>query len=440
MSNGSRLVQADIMLPTVIPERDIETTVLPNGLRVITERMPHVRSVSVGFWIDSGSRCETHEQNGLSHFIEHMLFKGTKTRSAEDIARSVDSIGGNLDAFTSKELVCFNTKVLDEHLPLAFDVLADLLLNPLFREEDIEKEKGVILEEIKMDADNPDYLVHEIFSSNFWKDHPLGKPILGTRETVKRFDREMIHQFYSDVYSPHNLLITAAGNLHHRRLVELVTERFSDFSRNGAAMEQSKPSTHARIALRNKKELEQVHLCMGVPSYPVPHEDRFSCYVMNTLLGGGMSSRLFQNIRERQGLAYAVFSELNPYRDTGCLSIYAGTSVESAGKVVESILKEFRDLKENRIPPDEIRRAKDHLKGSLMLSLESTSSRMSNLARQEIYFKKFFTLDELGESIENVTEDDVQRIAREFFEPKSIALTILGNLDGFKISREELAC
>jgi predicted Zn-dependent peptidase len=440
MFNGSRLVQGNTMVPTVIPERDIETTVLPNGLRVITERMPHVRSVSVGFWIDSGSRCETPEQNGLSHFIEHMLFKGTKTRSAEDIARSVDSIGGNLDAFTSKELVCFNTKVLDEHLPLAFDVLADLLLNPLFREEDIEKEKGVILEEIKMDADNPDYLVHEIFTSNFWKDHPLGKPILGTRETVKRFDREMISQFYNDVYSPHNLLITAAGNLHHKRLVDLVLERFSDFSRNGVAMAQSKPSTHARIALRNKKELEQVHLCLGVPSYPVPHGDRFSCYVMNTLLGGGMSSRLFQNIRERQGLAYAVFSELNPYRDTGCLSIYAGTSVESAGKVVESIIKEFKDLKENRIPTDEIRRAKDHLKGSLMLSLESTSSRMSNLARQEIYFKKFFTLDELGESIEAVTEDDVQRIAREFFEPKSIALTILGNLDGFKISREELAC
>ena len=433
-------VRPTIMIPTLTPERDIETTVLPNGLRIITERMSHVRSVSVGFWIDSGSRCETQEQNGLSHFIEHMLFKGTKTRSAEDIARSVDSIGGNLDAFTSKELVCFNTKVLDEHLPLAFDVLADLLLNPLFRDEDIEKEKGVILEEIKMDADNPDYLVHEIFSSNFWKDHPLGKPILGTRETVKRFDREMIHQFYSDAYSPHNLLITAAGNLQHRRLVDLVQERFCDFSRNGAAKEVAKPSTHARIALRNKKELEQVHLCLGVPSYPVPHEDRFSCYVMNTLLGGGMSSRLFQNIRERQGLAYAVFSELNPYRDTGCLSIYAGTSVESAGKVVELILKEFKDLKENRIPPDEIRRAKDHLKGSLMLSLESTSSRMSNLARQEIYFKKFFTLDELGESIENVTEDDVQRIAREFFEPKSIALTILGNLDGFKISREELAC
>src|SRR5208283_5239340 len=331
------------MVKAVQTLRDIEIATLKNGVRVISEEMSHVRSVSLGVWIRTGSRRETSEENGISHFIEHMLFKGTKNRSAEDIARSVDSIGGNLDAFTSKELVCFNTKVLDEHLSLAFDVLADLVLDPLFREDDIEKEKGVILEEIKMDADSPDYLVHEIFSSNFWKDHPLGKPILGTRETVKRFDREIIHQFYSDAYSPHNLLITAAGNLQHRRLVDLVQERFSDFSRNGVAKEQVKPSTHARIALRNKKELEQVHLCMGVPSYPVPHEDRFSCYVMNTLLGGGMSSRLFQNIRERRGLAYAVFSELNPYRDTGCLSIYAGTSVESAGKVVELILKEFKD-------------------------------------------------------------------------------------------------
>src|SRR3954462_7444682 len=199
------------MTPT--PARDIEITALANGVRVITEAMPHVRSVSVGIWVASGSRRESVEENGISHFIEHMLFKGTTRRSAEAIAREVDSIGGNLDAFTSKELVCFNTKVLDEHLPLAFDVLADLLLNPLFREEDIEKEKGVILEEIKMDADNPDYLVHEIFSSNFWKDHPLGKPILGTRETVKRFSHLMVDDYYRGVYTPENLLVTAAGNL-----------------------------------------------------------------------------------------------------------------------------------------------------------------------------------------------------------------------------------
>jgi predicted Zn-dependent peptidase len=428
------------MTSPISPARDIEMTTLANGLRVITEAMPHVRSVSVGIWIGSGSRRETAEQNGLSHFIEHMLFKGTGKRSAEDIARSVDSIGGNLDAFTAKELVCYNTKVLDEHLSQAFDVLADLVLHPMFREEDIEKEKGVILEELKMEADSPDYLVHEIFSSNFWKDHPLGKPILGTRETVKKYDRAMVQSFYSSIYAPANMLITAAGNLSHQRMVALVRQHFEDVAPGEPLGADPVPGTHARIALRNKKALEQVHMCLGVPSYPLPHEERFACYVMNTLLGGGMSSRLFQNIRERQGLAYAVFSELNPYRDTGCLSIYAGTSIESAPKVVQSILKEFRQLKGQAVNDEELRRAKDHLKGSLMLSLESTGSRMSNLARQEMYFSRFFTLDELVESIELVTAADVQRIAQTFFDPKQIALTVLGNLENFKIGREDLAC
>jgi predicted Zn-dependent peptidase len=420
--------------------REIETTTLPNGVRVITEAMPHVRSVSVGIWIGTGSRRETQEQNGLSHFIEHMLFKGTTNRSAEEIARSVDSIGGNLDAFTAKELVCFNTKVLDQHLALAFDVLADLVLHPLFREEDIDKEKGVILEELKMEADSPDYLVHEIFSSNFWKDHPLGKPILGTRETVKRFDRQSVDAYYRAVYVPRNLIVTAAGNLTHDRMVELVRQYFESLSGNGTAPPDPTPNTHARIALRNKKSLEQVHLCLGVPSYPLPHRQRFACYVLNALLGGGMSSRLFQNIRERQGLAYAVFSELNPYRDTGCMSIYAGTSLESARKVVESIMKEFQQLKQEPVSDEELRRAKDHLKGSLMLSLESTSSRMSNLARQEMYFGRFFSLDELVESVEAVTADDVRRIPQAFFDSKQIALTVLGSLEGFKIGREDLVC
>jgi predicted Zn-dependent peptidase len=421
-------------------ERDILTTTLSNGIKVITEAMPHVRSVSVGIWVSSGSRRETPEENGLSHFIEHMLFKGTTNRTAEEIARSVDSIGGNLDAFTAKEMVCYNTKVLDEHLPIAMDVLSDLVLNPAFRADDIEKEKGVILEEIKMDADSPDYLVHEIFSSNFWKDHALGKPILGTRETVKRFNRGMVQDYYRSVYTPSNLLITAAGNLNHDRLVELTQQRFEALSHSNPEPPQKAPATHARISLKSKKDLEQVHVCLGVPSYPIPHEDRFTCYVLNTMLGGGMSSRLFQNIRERQGLAYAVFSELNPYSDTGCLSVYAGTSLESAKQVVESVLREFSDLKQKLAPAEEVRRAKDHLKGSLMLSLESTSSRMSNLARQEMHFRRFFTLDELAESIEKVTAEDVQRVAQTFFDQKNIALTVLGNLDGFKIVREDLAC
>src|SRR5262249_5855298 len=250
----------------------------------------------------------------------------------------------------------------------------------------------------------------------------------------------MIRAFYSQVYAPSNLIVTAAGNLTHERLVTLAREHLAALPPAPPGIPDQVPTTHARIALRNKKALEQVHLCLGVPSYPLPHEERFACYVLNTLLGGGMSSRLFQNIRERQGLAYAVFSELNPYRDTGCLSIYAGTSIEAARRVVESILKEFKLLKNERITDEELRRAKDHLKGSLMLSLESTSSRMSNLGRQEMYFHRFFTLDELVESIERVTAEDVQRISQTFFDQKHIALTVLGKLNGFKIGRDDLAC
>ncbi len=402
--------------------------------------MPHVRSVSVGIWIGTGSRRETPEENGISHFIEHMVFKGTKNRSAEEIARSVDSIGGGLDAFTSKEMVSYNTKVLDEHLPLAFDVLADLVRNPLFREEDIEKEKGVILEELKMEVDNPEYLLHEIFSSNFWKDHPIGKPILGTKETIKKFHREMLEGYYERIYAPSNILITAAGNLKHDHIVELAREHFEALRMAPDAPAERAPVPHARLVFRNKSSLEQMHLYMGVPAYALPHEDRFICYVLNTVLGGGMSSRLFQNIREKQGLAYAVYSELSMYHDAGCLAIYAGTSLESARKVVDSITQEFRDLKENPVPAEELRRAKDHLKGSFMLGLESTSSRMGNLARQELYFKRFFSLDDMVESIEKVTAEEVQRVAREFFDAKNIALAMLGNLGDFRMKREELAC
>jgi predicted Zn-dependent peptidase len=420
--------------------RDVDVTTLPNGVRIVTEQMAHVRSVSMGIWIGTGSRREAPDENGISHFIEHMVFKGTKNRSAEDIARSVDSIGGGLDAFTAKEMVSYNTKVLDEHLPIAFDVLADLVLNPLFREDDIEKEKGVILEELKMEVDNPEYLLHEIFSSNFWKDHPIGKPILGTRDTVKGFHQEMLGEYYSRIYSPSNILITAAGNLKHEHLVELARERFEGLKINGALPADRRPTPHARLVFRNKTSLEQTHLYMGVPSYPFPHEQRFVCYVLNTVLGGGMSSRLFQNIREKQGLAYAVYSELSMYSDTGCLAIYAGTSVETARQVVDSIIKEFREMKTNLVPEEELRRAKDHLKGSFMLGLESTSSRMGNLARQDMYFKRFFTLDEMVASIESVTAEQVQKLAQEFFDPKNITLAMLGNLGDFKIRREDLAC
>jgi predicted Zn-dependent peptidase len=421
-------------------ERNIRREVLPNGLTVITEEMKHIRSVSIGIWMKTGSRDEDLPWNGISHFIEHMVFKGTQHRSAEQIARQVDSIGGNMDAFTAKECISFSIKVLDEHVPIALDVLSDLVLNPVFDAQDISRERGVILEEIKMDEDNPDYLVHEIFTQNFWKDHPLGRPILGTRDTVKRFDRSPVIDFYSQRFSPGNMIITAAGYLNHDRFVERTSERFQKMKPMSNGFHSSPPKIVPKIILKNKKSLEQVQICVGVPSYPITHERRHSSYILNTLLGGGMSSRLFQNIRERQGLAYAIYSDLNPYRDTGCLSIYAGTSRESASKVVECIVSEFRKLKTEVVHEDELRRAKDQLKGSLMLSLESSNARMANLARQEMYFDHFYTLDELIAKIEAVTAEQLQELANEFFNTESIAVTVLGNLNGLRLTRDQLVC
>jgi predicted Zn-dependent peptidase len=420
--------------------REIQRTTLDNGVRIISEQMEHVRSVSMGIWIGTGSRRESAEENGISHFIEHMVFKGTEHRSAEDIARSVDSIGGGLDAFTAKEMVSYNTKVLDEHMPVAFDVLSDLVLNPLFRDEDIEKEKGVILEELKMEVDNPEYLLHEIFSSNFWKDHAIGRPILGTKDTVRNFRHRMLRNYYERTYEPSNILITAAGHLEHARVVELVRERFERLKPLEPAAADPAPTAHARLVFRHKASLEQTHLYLGVPSVPMSNERRFACYVLNTVLGGGMSSRLFQNIREKKGLAYAVFSEPSMYSDTGCLAIYAGMAMETARQVVDLIVDELRILKNEPVGEDELRRAKDHLKGSFVLGLESTSSRMGNLARQELYYKRFFSLDEMLDSIERVTVAEVQAIAQEFFDAKKITLAMLGNLGDFKIRREELDC
>jgi predicted Zn-dependent peptidase len=420
--------------------RNIRREVLSNGLTIISEEMQNLRSVSIGIWIKTGSREEDPQWNGISHFVEHMVFKGTENRSAEDIARQVDSIGGNMDAFTAKECICFNVKVLDEHLPVALDVLSDLVLHPVFNTQDIERERGVILEEIKMDEDNPDYLVHEIFTQNFWKDHALGRPILGTKETVKRFASGPVQDFYRQRFVPGNLIISAAGNLKHKDFVQLVAGYFEGMKPRKNGFHSPVPKIMSRIVLRNKKALEQVQICVGVPSHPIAHEKRHASYVLNTLLGGGMSSRLFQNIRERQGLAYAIYSDLNPYRDTGCLSVNAGTSRETAGKVVREIVSEFRKVKSELVSAEELRRSKDQLKGSLMLSLESSTARMSNLARQEMYFDRFFSMDEMIEKIEAVTAEELKDLAEQFFRTESIAVTVLGNLNGLKITREQLAC
>jgi len=420
--------------------RDIQKRVLPNGLVVLTETMSHVRSVSVGVWVRNGSRREVPEENGLAHFMEHMVFKGTERRSAEEIARQMDSVGGMLDAFTSKEQICFNAKVLDEHLPIAFDIIADLVLRPKFDSEDVKKERQVVLEEIKMDLDNPEYLLHDIFTRGFWPEHPLGRPILGTPETVRRFSRDALRKRFQHWFAPDRLVFSAAGNVTHERVLELVEREFGSLAAAGRQEDERAPSTHAPIHLERKRDLEQVHVCLGVPSVPLAHEKRFGVAVMNNLLGGGMSSRLFQNIREKQGLAYAVFSELTPYSDAGMMTIYAGTAKETVGQVIDLVIQEFRELKETPVAEEELLRAKNHLKGSLMLSLESTSARMSNLARQELYFRRFYSLDEILAGIETVTREEVQSLAREFFRPEQIAVTVLGALNGFTLDRSRLAC
>ena len=412
--------------------------VLPNGLRLLTEQMPHVRSVSIGVWLTRGSRHEPAEHAGVAHFVEHMLFKGTVSRSAEDIAQAIDSIGGQMDAFTAKEYASYYIKVLDEHLPLAVDVLADIVLRPAFSPDDIQREKKVVLEEIKMVEDTPDDLVHELFTEHFWEGHPLGRPILGVPETVGALTPETLRSYFTNTYSASNLIVSAVGNIEHARVRELVNRHFGNLGATENGLHDAPPRVIPQVVIRNK-ELEQSHVCLGTSAYRQDHENRYASYVLNTVLGGSMSSRLFQNVREKRGLAYAVFSGLSAYRDAGSVTVYAGCANSAVGELVDVVVGELRRMKEEPPPEAELRRAKDHLKGSLMLNLESTSSRMSHLARQEIYFDRQFGLDETLEGVERVAREDVQRVAHDLFANDALAATVLGAVNGLELPRERLS-
>jgi predicted Zn-dependent peptidase len=421
-------------------ERNLRRTVLPNGLILLTERMEYMRSVAMGVWIKSGSRCEAAETNGISHFVEHMLFKGTRSRTAQNIAREMDSIGGNLDAFTGKETICFNVKSLAEHVPIALDVLADLVLNPVFDLPDIERERGVILEEIKIDEDNPDVLVHELFTQAFWKDHPLGWPILGTTATVAGLNKRSLVDYHGDRFHGGNMIFAAAGNLDHDDFAETIARKFATLAGGATLHELPAPKAEARIVQRNKKSLEQVQICLGVPAPPITDESRYATLILNTVLGGGMSSRLFQTIREERGMAYSIYSDLSPYRDTGTLCVYAGTSAGKALEVVDLILDEFRKLKQEPLSFEELTRAKDQVKGNILMGLESSNARMANLARQEMYFHEFITVDEIIARINEVNAAQVQTMAQHLFDPARIAVTLLGRLNGVKLKRDQLVC
>jgi predicted Zn-dependent peptidase len=421
-----------------VTESNIRRTVLANGVRLATERMPHVRSVAVGIWLTRGSRHEPSAFPGIAHFVEHMLFKGTPTRSAEAIAQQVDSVGGQIDAFTSKEYAGYYLKVLDEHLPLAVDILADLICNPLFAEDEIEREKKVILEEIKMVEDTPDDLVHEMFAEGFWSNHPLGRPILGTPASVSSLDQKTLKQYFSETYVAANFVVVAVGNLEHERVQALLERALEGSPLRGPDAEQTAPVVAPVIQVR-KKDLEQSHIVFGTEALPQHHPERYAGYALNTTLGGSMSSRLFQNVREKRGLAYSVFSGLSAYQDAGALSIYAGCANEAVAELIDVVVAEIRQMKAGGLDPIELRRAKDHLKGSLMLGLESTSSRMSHLARQEMYRDSTFGLDEMLAAIEKVTAEDVLRLADRFFSDGALAVTVLGNVNGLHVTKEQLA-
>ncbi|MEE8229033.1 MAG: pitrilysin family protein [candidate division NC10 bacterium] len=401
--------------------------VLDNGLVILTEKMPAVRSVSISVWIRVGSREEEGEQAGISHFIEHMFFKGTEKRSAEEIAEAIDSVGGVLDAFTSREYTCFSAKVLREHLPLAVDLLADLVLHARLDPSDIEKEREVILQEIKMVEDAPDDQVHDLFAQATWADHPLGRPILGRRETLRQIRRDEIVKYMDRYYRPDRAIISAAGDLDHHALVNLVAAAFGGWGGH-AHHASSSPPVSRFTAVNEDRDLSQVHLCLGVNGLAYAHRDRYALAILNTILGGGMSSRLFQGIREKRGLVYSIYSYTASYRDGGLLVVYAGTSNDHYQEVVDLIQAEFRQVRDEPVGSAEFRRTKEQLKGNLLLGLESTGSRMTRLAKMYMYFDRCFGLEEIIQGIEEVTPERLQQLTQFLFDGGACTLASIGRV------------
>lgn len=419
---------------------DVRKTRLKNGLVVATEKMPHVRSISFGLFLRSGSRHEREDQHGLTHFIEHALFKGTRRRSVAQIAAETDELGGNLDAFTGREMVGFYNKVLDEHLPRAFDLIADLVTAPSFDPGELKKERNVILEEIKMVEDTADDIIFDLFCAKFYPRHPLGRTILGTPRSLKTFTDAAVRSYYKGSYCPNNLVIAAAGNLEHEQLLALAREHFGHLPPRRTALPSSTPQPAAPITLRNKPELEQAHLVIGAPCPSLVSEDRYIANLLSVILGGGASSRLFQSVREELGLVYTVYAALNPYQDCGYLTIYAATSTAQLSETIAATMIELQRLKREPVSAEELQRNKDQLKASLLLNLDSTTSWMSALVAQETSFGRFISPDEIIARVEGVTAADVQRLANEIFRPETLAATVLGALDGFRLKRAQLQC
>ncbi|AGL01305.1 M16 family metallopeptidase [Desulfoscipio gibsoniae] len=406
----------------------IQIAELANGIKVLTENIPHVRSVAIGVWVDIGSRDESNEVAGISHFIEHLMFKGTIKRTAKDIAEALDAVGGQLNAFTTKEYTCYYARVLDEHFSLGIDLLGDMLLHSRFDQVDIDRERNVILEEIKMYEDAPDELVHDVFAGTIWQSHPLGRPIIGDEKTVQGLSREQILSFYNKYYSPGNLVISVAGNFEHQKVIYALNDTFGKLSGDKKEKLYTLPEPARQVVCR-AKDTEQVHICLGTPGLPLDHEKIYVLQIINTILGGGLSSRLFQEIREQRGLVYSIFSYHSSYHDAGLFCIYTGLSKLNVRATLELIIKEIYHIQSNGVSPTELQRAKDQLKGNLLLSLENVSTRMSRLGKSQMYLGKIVPPDEIVNRIMAVSDSDIKDLASTVLKPENFCMASVGPWD-----------
>ena len=406
----------------------INKTVLANGIKIVTKNMPHVRSISMGVWVSVGARDESSDQSGLSHFIEHMIFKGTARRDAFEIAKEFDAIGGQTNAFTSMEHTCYHAKVLDAHLDTMVDILSDIFLNSVFDPKEIERERPVIFQEIGMMEDTPEDYVHQLASSNFWGNHPLGRSILGTRKNILTFDSRAIKQFFQQYYHPECILISAAGNVDHERIVELIGPAFESIQNGGQLPDRAKPQICSAVKTHGR-DLEQTHICLSTQGTAITDSRRFDFSLLNTLLGGNMSSRLFQEIREKRGLAYSVYSFISSHVDSGMFGVYCGVNAKQVKQAIDLIFQILDEFYQTKISLDELRDAKEYTKGNLYIASESADNQMVRLAQNEIYFGKYIPLSSVIEKVEAVTPEGIQALARALFQPQHSALTLLGPID-----------
>ena len=402
-------------------------TILDNGLTLVSEKIEHFRSISLGIWVKVGSRDEKENESGISHFIEHMIFKGTRTRTNLQISKELDNIGGLSNAFTGKEYTCFHAKVLDRHFEQLADILSDIFLNSVFDSQDLNRERQVIFQEIVMVEDTPDDLIHVLFNRHFWEDHPLGRSVLGTNETVMSIQRETILEYIKDNYTPNRILIAAAGNIEHKAFVDCLGPLFESLEIKGPRNNHHPPDIKSSVFC-HYKNLEQTHICLGGKGPPYSSEDRYACAVLNTILGGNMSSRLFQEVREKRGLAYTIYSFLSSYLDSGLFGIYTATDQQEVNRVLQIINKEIKEIQQGNITDTDLAEAKEHLIGGMLLGAENTDTRMMRLARNEFIFGRYLTDDEIVDRLSKVTVDEVVQTTRDIFIDDHVSLVTLGKV------------